>query len=95
VLFRSAVRLESGVGAALIDADLDDMAMVLGRRPTDRDDGMAKLSETVAGGPAARLEELVWLFARIERRREYLHRPMMVAQDCGDFERLAPPKVKR
>ncbi|BBZ38839.1 phosphotransferase family protein [Mycobacterium conspicuum] len=90
-----SVQLESRVGAALLDADLSDMAKVLGRRPDDRDDGYAKLAELVAAGPAERLEELVWLFARTERRREYLHKPMMIAQDSGDFERLAPRKADR
>ena len=45
--------------------------------------------------PSDRLAELIWLFARTERRREYLHTPMMIAQDSGDFELLAPGKVAR
>jgi hypothetical protein len=90
-----AVQLESLVGAELLDADLDDMGKVLGRRPADRDDGLTKLSEMVAKGPEERLGELVWLFARTERRREYLHKPMMIAQDSGDFEPLAPREVAR
>jgi len=90
-----AVQLESAVGAELFDADLDDMGKVLGRRPIDRDDGLRELSELVAAGPEERLRELVWLFARTERRREYLHKPMMIAQDSGDFEPLAPREVAR
>jgi hypothetical protein len=88
-----AVQLESRVGAALLDDDLHDMGVVLGSRPTDREDGLAKLNQLVADGPADRLEELIWLFGRTERRREYLHEPMMIAQDSGDFELLAPGKV--
>ena len=90
-----AVQRESNLGAELLDADLRDMGKVLGRRPTDRDDGLAKLTELVADGPADRLDELVWLFARTERRREFLHKPMMIAQDSGDFEPLAPQEVAR
>ena len=62
---------------------------------SDREDGLARLNELVADGPADRLAELIWLFARTERRREYLHKPMMIAQDSGDFEPLAPGKVAR
>ena len=90
-----AVQLESAVGAALLDDDLRDMGKVLGSRPTDREDGLARLNQLVADGPADRLAELIWLFARTERRREYLHTPMMIAQDSGDFEPLAPGKVAR
>ena len=90
-----AVQLESAVGAALLDDDLRDMGKVLGSRPTDREDGLARLNQLVADGPADRLADLIWLFARTERRREYLHTPMMIAQDSGDFEPLAPGKVAR
>jgi aminoglycoside phosphotransferase (APT) family kinase protein len=90
-----AAQLQSSIGAELLDADLRDMAAVLGRRPHDRADGLAKLNQLVADGPAERLEELVALFARIERRREHLTEPMMIAQDRGDFEPLAPLEVAR
>ncbi len=90
-----AVQLESAVGAALLDDDLQDMGKLLGSRPTDREDGLARLNQLVADGPARRLADLVWLFARTERRQEYLHKPMMIAQDSGDFEPLAPRKVAR
>ena len=84
------VQLSSRIGAELLEADLDDMGLVLDRRPVGRDDGLARLSEIVAAGPADRLEQLVWLFARIERRREYLLKPMMIDSASGEFERLAP-----
>jgi hypothetical protein len=48
------------------------------------------LSEIVAADPAGRLEQFVWLFSRIERRREYLLKPMMIDSASGKFERLAP-----
>ena len=82
------VQLSSRIGAELLEADLDDMGLVLGRRPHGRDDGLARLSEIVAAGPADHLERLVWLFARIERRREHLLKPMMIDSASGEFERL-------
>jgi hypothetical protein len=43
---------------------------------------------------ADRLEELVWLFSRTERRREYICKPLMVAQSSEEFERLTPQKLQ-
>jgi hypothetical protein len=71
------------------------MGAVLGRRPEGRKDGLARLNEIVTAGPSQRLEQLVWLFSRIERRREYLLKPMMIAQSCGEFERFTPREVAR
>lgn len=88
------IRLKSAVGAELFEDDLNDMAAVLGQRPDTRDAGMEALSAMVAAGPAEHLERLVWLFARIERRREYLLKPMMIDSASGEFERLAA-KVAR
>jgi aminoglycoside phosphotransferase (APT) family kinase protein len=88
-----SVLLESKVGGELLGADLDDMGAVLGRRPDSRDDGLARLSEIVADDPSHQLERLIWLFARVERRREFLLEPLMVSQSSGAFERLAPQAV--
>lgn len=90
-----AVQLEAEVGAELRDADLTDMGAVLGSRPPTREEGLAQLNELVSSGPAGGLHDLVWLFARTQRRQEYLHKPMMIAQDSGDFERLAPREAAR
>jgi aminoglycoside phosphotransferase (APT) family kinase protein len=87
------LQLESRVGAQLTDDDLDDMGAVLGRRPRDRDEGFAQLSALVAAGPEDRVEELVRLFSRVERRREHLWAPLMLAQSSAPFEPLAPAKV--
>jgi len=87
-----AVAVECAIGPELLDADLTDMGDVLGQRPVDRRTGLAELSQLVANGPDGRLEELVWLFSRIERRREHLCHPLMVAQASEEFERLAPLK---
>jgi aminoglycoside phosphotransferase (APT) family kinase protein len=82
------LRLESEVGAALLSDDLDDMASVLGRRPRDRAEGEALLDELVATDPADHLVDLVKVFGRIERRREYRWAPLMIAQESAPFERL-------
>jgi aminoglycoside phosphotransferase (APT) family kinase protein len=89
-----AVALECALGAELLDADLDDMGIVLGRRPVDRETGLAELSQLVEDGPACRLEKLVWLFSRTERRREHVCKPLMVAQSSEKFERLTPQKLQ-
>ncbi|MCA2245457.1 phosphotransferase [Mycobacterium sp. WUMAC-067] len=90
-----AVKIDSEVGAELRDADLDDMGVVLGRRPDSRDEGMARLNEIVAAGPSQRLEELVWLFARVARRREYLMQPLRIESASGEFERFTRKEVLR
>lgn len=79
---------ESAFGARLLADDLDDMAEVLGRRPCDRADGILKLDELVAHNPEDHIVALVRLFARIERRREFLWEPLMIAQESAPFERL-------
>jgi hypothetical protein len=84
------LQLESCVGATLLEDDLADMSAVLGRRPRDRVEGFALLGEIVEDDPEPRVPELVWLFSRIERRREHLWKPMMTAQSSAAFERLGP-----
>jgi aminoglycoside phosphotransferase (APT) family kinase protein len=84
-----AVQLDSRIGAELLADDLDDMGAVLGHRPRDREDGFAQLSEVIDAGPEPRLEELVWLFSRIERRREHRWMPLMISQSSAPFEPLA------
>lgn len=80
----------SVLGPILDQHDLDDMARVLGHRPTDRDAGLADLSAVVAGDPTDAALDLIWLFTRMEHRREYLWRPLMIAQDSQPLERLYP-----
>jgi aminoglycoside phosphotransferase (APT) family kinase protein len=84
------LRLESRIGTELLADDLDDIAAVLGRRPRDRDEGLARLGRLVDENPEAKLAELVTLFSRVERRREHLWRPLMVAQDSAAFEPITP-----
>lgn len=89
------VARESALGAELLDADLDDMGTVLGRRPRNREDGLARLNAIVKTAPSQHFEQLVWLFARTERRREFLLEPAMIAQSSGEFERLTPREAAR
>jgi aminoglycoside phosphotransferase (APT) family kinase protein len=90
VALAHGLQLESRIGAQLLADDLDDMGAVLGRRPADREEGKAALSRLVADTPAEHLEELVRLFARMERRREHLWRPMMLDSASVEFEPLLP-----
>jgi hypothetical protein len=92
VALARGLQLESRIGAALLADDLDDMGAVLGRRPADREEGKAALSRLVAEEPEAHLEDLVRLFARIERRREHLWRPMMLDSASVEFEPLLPDR---
>jgi hypothetical protein len=66
------------------------MTDVLGRRPSSRDDGFDELNAIVAAGPAEHLEGLVWLFSRIQRRREHLIKPLMIDSAAAEFERIPP-----
>jgi aminoglycoside phosphotransferase (APT) family kinase protein len=90
VAIARAADLDARIGAQLREDDLDDMAEVLGRRPADRTDGMSRLQKRVRDEPEANLAELVALFGRIERRREFLWRPLMIMQASGELEPLAP-----
>jgi hypothetical protein len=85
-----SLQLESHIGQRLRDDDLDDMGATLGRRPRDRAEGLAELSVLVSEAPEENLTSLISLFSRIERRREHLWRPLMIAQSSVPFERLAP-----
>jgi aminoglycoside phosphotransferase (APT) family kinase protein len=84
------VQLESRIGAQLLADDLDDMGATLGRRPASREEGLVELSKIIDDGPDRRVEELVRLFSRLERRREHLWRPMMLDSASVEFERILP-----
>jgi hypothetical protein len=85
------LQLDARIGDALLAGDLEDMGAVLGSRPADREEGFRRLAALIEDDPESRLDELVPMFARIERRREHLWRPMMIAQSSGAFEPLGPP----
>jgi aminoglycoside phosphotransferase (APT) family kinase protein len=79
------------VGAILEQANLDDMAKVLGRRPRTINEGNAALVRLIENDAENHLAALVKMFGRIERRKEYLWTPLLYAQESAPFERLAPP----
>jgi hypothetical protein len=83
-------QLASRVGATLLNEDLEDMRAVLDRRPADREEGMAALARLIEDGPGARLPDLIRLFTRLERRREFLWKPMMMDSASTPYERLDP-----
>jgi len=56
-------------------------------------DGMGRLQALVLQDAEAHLAALVALFARIERRREFLFRPLMIMQASGALEPLAPAEA--
>ena len=70
--------------------DLDDIGAVMGVRPVDREEGLRQLSGLVAADPATHALNLLWVFSRMEQRRDFLWRPMMIAQESRPFEVLYP-----
>jgi hypothetical protein len=89
VAIARAVERDAQAGADLRAADVDEIAVVLGRRPEDRADGLAQLDQLIADGPVPHLPDLVRLLSRIERRQEYLLKPLMIFQASEALERLA------
>ena len=85
-----SIELMGRIGAQLDADDLDDMAAVLGTQHADREAGLAALSQLVAEDAKGRASDLLWLFSRMERRREHLWLPMMIAQQSQPLERLYP-----
>jgi len=77
----------------MLKEDLDDMGELLGRRPATREEGYAALSKIVNENPAKHLVDLVKLFARLERRREYIWRPMTLDSAAAPFEPLDPRRT--
>jgi hypothetical protein len=77
---------------ANLEADtLHDMQSLLGDHIADVDQGLAALQSVVCNEPAARARDLIWLFARMERRLEFLWAPLMIAQHSLPLERISPP----
>jgi hypothetical protein len=85
-----AVEVEHAIGRQLEDDDLDDMEAVLGDRPSDREAGLAQLDQLVATDAQGCALDLLWVFSRMERRREHLWTPTMIAQRSEPLERLYP-----
>jgi hypothetical protein len=78
-----ALQLLDQMGPELDEADLDDMAELLGSRPGSLAEGNARLAALVDADPAGKQTELLQMWYRIAVRREYGWTPLMVAQGSG------------
>jgi hypothetical protein len=87
-----AVDLHHRIGRQLDADDLDDIGRVLGEVVHDREDGMSALANLVATDSEGHAFDLLWLFSRMERRREHLWGPLMIAQQSLPFERRFPSR---
>ena len=90
-----AIALKENVGRDIENHDLDDMALILGRRPACRADGLAELSEFQVTRNRSRDLDLLWLFSRMSYRYEFLMRPVMVSQMSNSLEPLRPNELTR
>lgn len=81
-------------GQAIEDDNLRDIQTVLGSPAADFEEGMATLAQFIEADSGVRAEDALWLFSRIERRREFLWAPLMVFQQSRPLEMLdIPTKV--
>jgi aminoglycoside phosphotransferase (APT) family kinase protein len=69
----------SEVGAQVVDADLDDLHRLLGRRPDSWEESEIELEQLVLSDDGRRDAELVWLFHR------RLHRARMLCGPSGSW----------
>ncbi|HEX4530894.1 MAG TPA: phosphotransferase [Acidimicrobiia bacterium] len=84
-----ALRLLDQVGPAFDEADLDDMAEVLGTRPRDSLEADVRLADRVANDPEADAPALLRLWYRMAVRREYSWGPLMLAQGSAPLAPMA------
>ena len=84
-----ALQLLDQIGSEIDEADIDDMAKVLGSRPESLAKGNARLAELVASDPAGKQTELLRMWYHIAARREYAWAPLMVAQGSGPLTPMA------
>lgn len=70
--------------------NLRDMEQVLKREVESFEEGMAALDRLVKQGPAENAKDILWLFSRMERRREYMWEPLMIAQQSHPLEMIYP-----
>jgi hypothetical protein len=85
-----AVECQTRYGARLERDNLQDMEILLGHSTTDFEVGMTLLAELIGSDHATRTKDILWLFSRMERRREFLWAPLMIAQHSNPLERLYP-----
>jgi len=90
----AAVAYESEIGHKIKNDNLEDMAVVLGHRPSNIEAGLSALSTLVRTDAKDRALDLLWLFTRMEFRREALMEPLMLSQKSDRLERLKPAARK-
>jgi len=73
-----AHRITGSFGRALVADDLEDAGDVLGHVPSDRGEAMKDMSRFVQDSSSERMLDLIWLFSRMEKRREFLWGPFDV-----------------
>jgi hypothetical protein len=73
------LELGNALGPELDRQDLDELGEVLGRRPSDRMEGLAALERAVAADYERDLERRLRLFHRMEVRKEFLWEPIQRA----------------
>jgi aminoglycoside phosphotransferase (APT) family kinase protein len=84
----ASLQLAERVGPVLDRHDLEDLAEMLGRRPADRETGLAQLDKLVATDPEGRTEGLLRLFYRMEFRRGVMLKPLMIENESRPLAAL-------
>ena len=78
VAIAGSLRLQDQFGKALEADDLEDVRNVLGTVPSDKEEATKELSNFVRDNSEERMLDLIWLFSRMEKRREFLWSPLNV-----------------
>ena len=86
VAIAGSLRLQDRFGRALEADDLEDVRTVLGAVPSDKEEAIKDLSSFVRDNSQERMLDLIWLFSRMEKRREFLWGPLMFAQGSSTLE---------
>jgi len=86
VAIAGSLGLQDHFGRALEADDLEDAGDVLGHVPSDRGEAIKDLSRFVQDSSSERMLDLIWLFSRMEKRREFLWGPLMFAQGSSPLE---------
>jgi aminoglycoside phosphotransferase (APT) family kinase protein len=86
VAIAASLRLQDQFGKRLEADDLEDVGNVLGTAPSDKEEATRDLSSLVRDNSQERMLDLIWLFSRMEKRREFLWGPLMFAQGSSTLE---------
>jgi aminoglycoside phosphotransferase (APT) family kinase protein len=83
-----ALALGNALGPQIDDADVEDLAAALGRRPADRRAGLATLQEQILEDPEHDLESRLRCLHRIQVRQEFLYEPIQRAMGFASNQPL-------